>query len=272
MSRPMASRRPRPSPGSRTAEDRSAPASGRRAGRVAAEAPGARQHAGRAEPLARVLFEGGCLEAPVAEEESPTRRKILAAAVEAFAEQGYRGAVTREIAARAGVAEKTLFAHYGSKAALFAAAMGPGLDAMMGAGAVGELAGVLAHGGTLEERLLAVARNRVEFVGRNLHLVKAIVQELLLDPEFRERLRERFVQRILPAARLAIAEGVAAGRLREVEPDRVIRMLLSLVGGYVVTRHILLPDRAWDDEAELRLMIETLLRGLAPARRAPTRG
>ena len=126
-------------------------------------------------------------------------------------------------------------------------------------------AGVLARGGTLEERLYALAKNRIEFAGRNLDLVKAIFQELLLDPEFRERLRERFVQRLLPAARLAIAQGIAARRVRAVEAEQVLRMLISLVGGYVVARHILLPDRAWDDEAELRLMIDVLLRGLAPA-------
>ena len=225
-----------------------------------------RTREGGLEPLARVLFDGERLEAPAPVEDNPTRRKILAAAMEVFAEQGYRGAATRVIAARADVAEKTLFAHYGSKAALFAAAMGPGLDAMMGATAVAELVGELAHGGTLEERMLAVARNRVRFAGKNLHLVKAIFQELLLDPEFRERLRERFVQRLLPAARMAIGHGIAAGRLRPVQAEQVIRMLISLIGGYIVTRYILLPDREWDDDAELRLMIDTLLRGLAPDR------
>jgi AcrR family transcriptional regulator len=228
--------------------------------------PGEGMGAGGLEPLARVLFDGERLEAPAPVEDNPTRRKIVAAAMEVFAEQGYRGAATRVIAARAGVAEKTLFAHYGSKAALFAAAMGPGLDAMMGAGAVAELVGELARGGTLEERLLAVAGNRVRFAGRNLHLVKAIFQELLLDPEFRDRLRERFVQRLLPAARMAIAQGIAMGRLRQVEAEQVIRMLISLIAGYVVARYIILPDREWDDEAELRLMIDTLLRGLAPDR------
>jgi AcrR family transcriptional regulator len=216
------------------------------------------------EPLSRVLFDGGRLDAPVVVEDNPTRRKILAAAMETFAEQGYRGAVTRAIAARAGVAEKTLFAHYGSKAALFTAAMAPGLDAMMGVSAMAELAGVLAHGGTLEERLLAVARNRVQFAGRNIHLVKAIFQEVLLDSEFRERMKDRFVQRILPAARMAVAQGVRTGRLREVQAERVVRMLISLVAGYIVTRYILVPEREWDDDAELRLMIDTLLRGLAP--------
>lgn len=231
-----------------------------RASTRAGEAAGASE----LEPLARALFDGGHLDAPVAAEDNPTRRKLLTAAVEVFAEQGYRGAVTRVIAARAGVAEKTLFAHYGSKAALFAAAMGPGLDAMMGAGAVTELAGVLARGGTLEERLLAVARNRVEFAGRNLHLVKAIMQELLLDAEFREGLQARFSARLLPAIHMAVAQAIHTGRLRAVEPERVARMLVSLVLGYVVTRHILLPEREWDDEAELRLMVDTLLRGLAP--------
>jgi len=238
------------------------PRSGSRAGPPAPAAKGAAEP----EALAQVLFHDARLDAPVAVEDNPTRRKILAAAMEAFAEQGYRGAVTRAIAARAGVAEKTLFAHYGSKAALFAAAMGPGLDAMMGAGAVAELAGVLAHGGTLEERLYAVAKNRVDFAGRNLHLVKAIVQEVMLDPELRAGMKERFVARLLPAIRMAVAQGVRSGRLRPVEPEQVIRMLISLVGGYVFTRHILLPERAWDDEAELRLMIDVLLQGLAPAR------
>jgi AcrR family transcriptional regulator len=246
----MAPRKPRSSPGSGSPV-----------------APVEAASAGGPEPLARVLFDGGRLEASAPVEDNPTRRKILAAAMEVFAEQGYRGAATRVIAARAGVAEKTLFAHYGSKAALFAAAMGPGLDAMMGAGAVAELVGELARsGGTLEERLLAVARNRVRFAGSNLHLIKAIFQELLLDPEFRDRLRERFVQRLLPAVRMAVGQGIATGRLRPVEAEQVIRMLISLVGGYVIARYILVPDREWDDDAELRLMIDTLLRGLAPDR------
>lgn len=223
-----------------------------------------RRGADRSEPLSRVLFDEGALDAPVPVEDNPTRRKLMAAAMEVFAEQGYRGAATRVIAARAGVAEKTLFAHYGSKAALFRAAMAPGLDAMMGAAAVVELAKEFARADTLAERLQAVALNRVRFAGHNIHLVKAIFQEVLLDPEFRARLEERFIERLLPAARMAITQGVSAGWLAEVQPERVIRMFISLVAGYLVTRYILLPDREWDDEAELRLMVDVLLRGLAP--------
>lgn len=216
------------------------------------------------EPLANAIFGDGRLDAPIAAESHPTRRRILDAAVQVFAEQGFRGATTREIATRAGVAEKTLFAHYRSKAAIFTAATAEGLDAMMGARAVAELVQAVSTKATLPDRLLAIARNRVEFAGNNIHLVKALAQEILLDPEFREQLGRRFATRLLPAAAGAITAGVKARVIRQVEPERVLRMFISLVAGYILTRHVLVPGRRWDDEAELRALIDVLLHGLAP--------
>lgn len=46
------------------------------------------------------------------------RDKILKAATELYAETGFRGATTRQIANKAGVNEVTLFRHFGSKTAL----------------------------------------------------------------------------------------------------------------------------------------------------------
>jgi AcrR family transcriptional regulator len=46
------------------------------------------------------------------------RQKILNAATELYAETGFRGATTRQIAQKAGVNEVTLFRHFGSKTAL----------------------------------------------------------------------------------------------------------------------------------------------------------
>jgi AcrR family transcriptional regulator len=209
------------------------------------------------EALAHALFADAHLDTPAAIETHPTRRKILDAALEVFAELGFRGATTRVIAERAGVAEKTLFAHYRSKAEIFSAAMAPALDAFLGPTALQGIAAALGKAPTLRDRMLAIARNRVEFAGRNIHLVKALVQEVMLDPEFRARMRERFTAKLLPIATVALGTGTSA------PPERVIRMFLSLVVGYIVTRWILVPDRAWDDEAELRAMVDTLLRGLA---------
>jgi AcrR family transcriptional regulator len=47
------------------------------------------------------------------------RERLLNAAIEVFAQRGYRGTTTRDIAAAAGITERTLFRHVPSKAALF---------------------------------------------------------------------------------------------------------------------------------------------------------
>ena len=51
------------------------------------------------------------------------RRLVLAAARELFGSGGYAATTTRQIAESAGVTEKAVFRHFGSKAALFEAAM-----------------------------------------------------------------------------------------------------------------------------------------------------
>jgi AcrR family transcriptional regulator len=50
---------------------------------------------------------------------TPTKEKILDAAVALVSQKGYLGATTREIARTAGVTELTLFRHFGSKENLF---------------------------------------------------------------------------------------------------------------------------------------------------------
>jgi TetR/AcrR family transcriptional regulator, fatty acid metabolism regulator protein len=54
-------------------------------------------------------------EAPLSAEREARRRSILQAAVETFAQQGFAASRTRDIAARAGVAEGTIYLYFDSK-------------------------------------------------------------------------------------------------------------------------------------------------------------
>ncbi|HWF53113.1 MAG TPA: helix-turn-helix domain-containing protein [Solirubrobacteraceae bacterium] len=51
------------------------------------------------------------------------RELIIDAARSCFSERGYAGTTTRQVASRAGVVENLIFKHFGSKAALFEAAV-----------------------------------------------------------------------------------------------------------------------------------------------------
>ena len=53
-----------------------------------------------------------------AQRQTQKQKQILEAAIHVFAEKGYSGASTHEIAERAGVAEATIFKHYRTKKGL----------------------------------------------------------------------------------------------------------------------------------------------------------
>ncbi len=58
-----------------------------------------------------------------AEQREATRARIVEAAIQAFAERGFHGASTRDIATRAGVNQGLITHHFGSKDALWREAM-----------------------------------------------------------------------------------------------------------------------------------------------------
>src|SRR5262249_32715843 len=84
----------------------------------------------------------------------------------------------------------------------------------------------------------------------------------LLRPAFRAPFVAHWRERIFPHIRAAIAGAVARGELRDLPPGRVLRIVVSLVVGYVIARHILLPDLDWDDDAEVDGMIDVLFDGI----------
>jgi AcrR family transcriptional regulator len=207
---------------------------------------------------------------------TPAQEKLIRAALEVFAEAGFEGATTRAIAERAGVAEKTLFQHFGSKAGLFAEAVHPLLAEIIGPRVFTNLRDVIdAAGGSFESRLLAIARNRLEATTRDPALLKFLLQELLLRPSFRAPFVAYWKAHLLQPMRAAIEAATSNGEIRAMPPGRFLRIFVSLVVGYALTRHVLLPGLAWDDEEELAATIDVLFHGVAaqarPRARKPAR-
>jgi AcrR family transcriptional regulator len=201
---------------------------------------------------------------------TPAQQKLIRAALEVFAEAGYEGATTRAIAERAGVAEKTLFQHFGTKAGLFTEAVHPLLVDLLGPRLFAKLRDVIVTtAGGFEARALAIAKNRLAATTRDPALLKFLLQEVLLRASFRAPFIAYWKAHLLRPMRAAIEGAMASGEIRAMPPGRVLRILVSLVVGYAVTRHILLPDLAWDDDEELAATIDVLFHGVAAGRRAP---
>ncbi len=149
--------------------------------------------------------------------------RLMAAAIDAFAERGYHATTTRDIATRVGLSPAALYVHFPSKQALLTRISRLGHEAAVDLVDT-SMDGVPDPVGRLRAVIAAFAAWHAEH-----HLVAQVVQHelsALADPDRRAVIAlrqqiERQVQRQLEA-------GVAAGLMTVDDPRAVARALLSL--------------------------------------------
>jgi AcrR family transcriptional regulator len=158
--------------------------------------------------------------------------RLLQVAREVFLELGIR-ATTSEVAARAGIAEGTIFHRFKSKEELFRAAMNFDPDT-----ALALVEALLAGGGKGDLR-----RTLVEFAERFLAFGRVAMPVMMMswsNPENQmcaERTSERSTryQRVLGALSGFFAAEMARGRLRRTEPEVMSRMLIGSLHHFCMT-------------------------------------
>jgi AcrR family transcriptional regulator len=155
-------------------------------------------------------------------------RRIVLAAVDAFAERGYHATTTRDIAARAGLSPAALYVHYPSKAALLAHI------SVVGHRAALELVEqALALGGDdPRDRLGAAVAGFVAWHARHHRVARVVQYELAALPDDARATVVALRRRIEGLVAAEIAAGAAAG-VMDVGPGTggerpVARAVLSL--------------------------------------------
>jgi AcrR family transcriptional regulator len=120
------------------------------------------------------------------------RSQILAAALEVFAERGFHGARTRELAKRAGVSEALVFSHFPTKEALIRA--------------IFDYVGFEERIRVMEERfsrmpprqaLLSLAEHVLDNLRQQPEIFRVIFHGILETPELAGHFYERFLSRLL---------------------------------------------------------------------------
>jgi AcrR family transcriptional regulator len=202
------------------------------------------------------------------EEEKMTDKqiKIVQAAVEIFAEKGYSATSTSEIAQKAGVAEGTIFRHYKTKKDLLLTIVTPMMTRLVAPFVLRDVYKVLdSDYEHFEDFLRAMMRNRIEFVKKNAPIVKIILHEIPFHPELQAQFKEQILSQVAKKVEKIVTHFQARGELIEMPPFTLIRMVVSVGFGYVLTRCLIMPERDWDDEEEIEQMIRFIMHGLSPA-------
>jgi AcrR family transcriptional regulator len=196
-----------------------------------------------------------------------TQRRVLDAALGLFAQRGFDGVTTAEIASRAGVAEKTLFANFGSKERLYHATVGPaGLRAVFVPEAARTLVAALGHAPPdLPGLLRRLLRNRVDFARAHPREIQLLAQHLLRNPESMQLISAQIEERLGPVIDPIVDRLRQRGQLRrDIPRGRLLRMIAGQAVSYVLACVVFRPDLNWDDDKEVEAMTQVLVEGLAP--------
>lgn len=195
---------------------------------------------------------------------TPKQISILHAAIEVFSEKGYAAAATSEIAQKAGVAEGTIFRYYKTKKDLLLSIIGPTMSRMLAPYVLRNFNGVLdVPYDSFEEFLRSFIINRLEFARRNFKILKILIQEIPFQPVLREQFAENILSKVLERVIEIVEHFKAKGEVIELPTPAILRFTISSIGGYLLNRLLLQPEKDWNDEEEINLTIRFIMHGIS---------
>jgi AcrR family transcriptional regulator len=192
------------------------------------------------------------------------QKKIILAAVQAFAEKGYASTSTSEIAKNAGVAEGTIFRHYKTKKDLLYSIIEPMLRKFIAPLVIKDMEKVLKkEHATFEDFLRAMIENRIKFLSKNMLLFKILIQEIPFQPELKDLFKEHIGTKVIERFTEVVEHYQKKGELIDVPPFQIIRLTASAIFGYIIVRNLLLPELDWDDKEEIERTIQMIMHGIS---------
>jgi AcrR family transcriptional regulator len=154
--------------------------------------------------------------------ETDTETKILKAALHLFAQRGYSGTTTRDLAQSAGVAEGTLFRHFDNKKAILVAVATQGWVEILTdlLTELSEMGSYKAIGQVMQRRMLNLRKNS--------DLMRVCFMEAQFHPELREQIQTEVIGKMIDVAEAFFQTAMDRGIYRPMNPRMIARVFLGM--------------------------------------------
>jgi len=199
------------------------------------------------------------IEAVQAQLVAARRTQILDAATRVFASKGFNRATIRDVAQDAGVADGTIYNYFANKTDLLFGLLDRLNDTERRPASL-----ALAAETPFADYFRAYLRERVEALWSNADLFRAVLPELLANPELRARYFDEVVAPTMALGEAAFAGLAANGMMRDLDTALTTRMLAGSLLGLMVLQ--LLGDETlaarWREIPDA--LADLLLPGLLP--------
>jgi TetR/AcrR family transcriptional regulator len=159
------------------------------------------------------------------------RRQILDTAGRLFAERGFAGTTTRQIAAAVGTSETVLFRHFPTKESLYSAILEQQVPVSQVERWLEELRKI-ADRREDDALFMAVTKAILRSYREDVAYHRLMLFAALEDHELARLGRVRYTAPVASFLREYIARRQAEGAFKRMRPELVVHMLLSVVGFY----------------------------------------
>ncbi|MDK2862133.1 MAG: hypothetical protein PWP33_1336 [Thermodesulfobacterium sp.] len=162
-----------------------------------------------------------------------TKKRLLEAALKVFSEKGFLGATTKEIAKQAGVAEVTLFRHFGSKENLFA-------ETINQYSFLPKLKEILPEIKTEppDIALKKIAREFLNVFESKKNLIRIMYTDFYRYPDYIKKIHEFIVESIIELISSYFNELIERGIFRRVNTQFAARAFLGMFFSYFYAKEI----------------------------------
>lgn len=170
--------------------------------------------------------------------EEDTQSKILHAAQRLFAQRGYGGTTTRDLAQEAGVAEGTLFRHFENKKAILVEVASQGWVEILT-----DLLTELSEMGSYKA-ISQVMRRRMLNLHKNADMMRVCFMEAQFHPELRDRIQADVIAKMTDVAEAFFQTAMDRGIYRQMDPRLVARVFLGMFTVAGFSHHTLADESA----------------------------
>lgn len=201
-------------------------------------------------------------------EEDITKRqwRIINAAIKIFAEKGFEGARTSEIAKEADVAEGTIFRYYKTKKDILMGLILPLIVKFFRPLMLQSAEKILENreNRPVQEVLQALFLDRLDLIEHNLPLIKTVLIESSYHPELLNVVQNEIGARVIPFVSAFIENNIKSGNFREMDPLIITRTIMSLLIGNIVISNVFPATfKTGSNEEEIKKIIDIFLHGVA---------
>ena len=198
-----------------------------------------------------------CLAARKRDKEA-TKRALLAAAVEVFAGQGFDGATTKDVAAKAGVNEGLIQRYFGGKAGLLQAIVGNMCGEKLTA------CRLAPPSDSLKTEIATVLKHEIAQAATNRDFMRVLLSRALVDADLARTLKAHYKDSRLPQLVLRLKHFQADGRLDPaVDLETLAATITTFAFGLGFMQQVVLAEDPDYLAGIIDSIAETVVRGTA---------